>query len=110
MSVDERALRCAYEESALWELAAELGGGTAVSAVERLVERGLVFLYVESGWPRLVREPLDPARVAEALARPGNWVAPRLDGSDVRALHSRTVGISLTEEGLRALHTARDAR
>lgn len=109
MSLDARVLRCAYEESALWELAAEVGGGDAATAVRDLVARGLLFLYVESGWPRLVRRPIAPADVSEALARAENWAAPSLEGSDVRALHARTIGIALTDEGLRALYAARDS-
>ncbi len=105
-------LRCAYEESALWEVAAEVGGRErAAPAVRALSRRGLVAGYVESGWPRLRREILSGRELEEALERPEAWEAPLLDeAADVRRLHARTIGIALTREGARALQDARGAQ
>ncbi len=102
MNDDERVLRCAYEDSALWEVAAELGGRErAEGAVRRLAERGLVDVYVESGWPRLRRASVPPDQRGALLASRATWEVPE------GALHAPTVGVALTEAGVRAMQARR---
>lgn len=103
MNEEEQVLRCAYEESALREVAAEVGSwARAREAVLDLVSRGLVRLYRESGWPRIRREPIADEDVDDVLERPESWDMPAI-GDDVRTLHARFVGLVLTDAGSRTL-------